>query len=104
MKSVSNSKPQLVLYINASSTFFTFRHLYVKYKKTILKNTGKTAKISTEKGGISRRVWWARVESNHRPPGYEPEALTKLSYEPRHKIDYNIPHDLCQEVQEMVQC
>ncbi|SSC13386.1 protein of unknown function [Mesotoga infera] len=44
------------------------------------------------------------MESNHRPPGYEPEALTKLSYEPEHRIDYNIPLGLCQGVQEMIIC
>ena len=31
--------------------------------------------------------WWARPDLNQRPPGYEPGALTKLSYGP-HKFSH----------------
>ena len=32
--------------------------------------------------GKSSDVWWAWVDSNHRPPAYQADALTRLSYRP----------------------
>ena len=38
--------------------------------------------LDTEIQPLFRLVWWAQVDSNHRPPAYQADALTRLSYEP----------------------
>ncbi len=41
----------------------------------------------------SPRQWWAWVDSNHRPPAYQADALTRLSYRPPELIELRFTED-----------
>jgi hypothetical protein len=51
--------------------------------ETVEGRTGTAENQAAE--NIRGKIWWAHLDSNQGPTGYEPVALTKLSYGPKHR-------------------
>ena len=51
-------------------------------------NPSKTMEVKKPENSLINVCWWARGDLNARPTGYEPVALTRLSYGPQYQQKY----------------